>query len=131
MRTTTLNRREIKVRSRTIDIFFCPLFMIVIAGMIASYIVDLRREECGEDARFQQMLPHVQIVIFFSCVLLVVVFMCFLFAVTKECEKSCAKCKRGADENAGLSSDEEDEVERRKQIDAFRRAQEERRNRQE
>ena len=59
-----MTRRLLKVQSRKVDLTFSILFLVITSIMLVSFLLDITREECQNDARFNKMNSVAKVIMF-------------------------------------------------------------------
>ena len=89
----SMTRRAIKQKSRSFDLFFSIIFVILTALLLFSFLKDTRRKECQTDTRFEKMNQVAGVLMFLSVVQSLILLTRSIFICNKYCK---AKKRRHA-----------------------------------
>mmetsp|Transcript_28570 Transcript_28570/g.35347 ORF Transcript_28570/g.35347 Transcript_28570/m.35347 type:complete len:285 (+) Transcript_28570:441-1295(+) len=121
----SITRREIKLRSRGMDMIFSCGFFLLTALLLFAFLRDTWRAECQKDTRYEKMNQVAGVVMFLAIVQSLILFTRSIFI----CQAHCQARRRKRMDPHELSSDEEDNDEFLRSVTARnRRIREQREN---
>ena len=104
---TDVTRREIKNTLRQGSILFGILFTFIIIGLIRSYVIELKRDDCDSVPEFVEVRQVGSMIITMSTIISLFMF----FSMCYTCYGGYQRFKAKKANPAHLSSDEEDDAE--------------------